>query len=67
MLRPYGRIIPMHLIIIFGPFIAYALGNLMVFVVLMLLKTFVDSVMFLTGVSHPSTIKPFTADSLSKI
>ncbi len=56
MMRPYARIIPMHLIIIFGPMIASLFGNVAIFVVFMVMKTLADVGLFYRGVSHPGTI-----------
>lgn len=56
--RPYSRIIPMHMIIIFGPWITFLLGNTYVFVFFMLLKTIADFRLFYKGSGHPGTINP---------
>lgn len=54
--RPYSRILPMHLIIIFGPWVALSLGSSYVFVVFMVLKTLADLGLFRDGSSHPGKI-----------
>lgn len=58
MMRPYRRILPMHLIIIVGPIIAAWFGEATVFAVFMLLKTLVDVWLFFKGTSHPGNINP---------
>ncbi len=58
MLRPYVRIFPMHLIVIFGPFLAYYTGTTSVSVAFMALKSIADIVLFTKGVGHPGTINP---------
>jgi hypothetical protein len=50
--RPYVRILPMHLIVVFGPMIALALNTAAVFVVFMVLKALADIVLFLFGAGH---------------
>lgn len=56
--RPYSRIIPMHLIIIFGPWIAFYFGSTYIFAVFMILKTIADIRLFYKGYGHPGTINP---------
>jgi uncharacterized protein DUF6498 len=56
--RPYGRIIPMHLIIIIGPMISIYFGNSMIFIVFIILKTALDIRSFYKGTSHPNAINP---------
>jgi hypothetical protein len=58
MKRPYRRILPMHFIIILGPFIAAWFGDATVFAVFMVLKTLADIWLFFKGTSHPGTINP---------
>lgn len=52
MMRPYVRIVPMHLIILFGPVLAWALGSAVVFAVFMVLKTVADLILFSRGSGH---------------
>lgn len=56
MMRPYSRIIPMHVILIIGPVIAGVFDNTMVFLVFILLKVIVDLRLFYRGTSHPGSI-----------
>ncbi|MBI2031374.1 MAG: hypothetical protein HYT08_02045 [Candidatus Levybacteria bacterium] len=51
--RPYARIIPMQIIIIFAPIIALYYGSNLIFVVFMVLKTFIDIIAYQKGLSHP--------------
>lgn len=53
LIKPYSRILPMHVIIIFGPVVSVYLGNEMVLVVFMVLKTIADWKLFAKGTSHP--------------
>jgi hypothetical protein len=56
--RPYLRIIPMHLIIIIGPFVSLLAGNTALFIVFMALKTIADVALFYRGSGHPGTLNP---------
>ena len=55
MFRPYARILPLHLIIIFGPIAAIAFGNAWVFVAFMVLKTIADIALYQSGLGHPQS------------
>jgi hypothetical protein len=52
MVRPYARVIPMHIILIIGPLVAIAFGNTGMFIVFMLIKTLADVFLFSRGVGH---------------
>lgn len=52
-MRPYARIIPMHLIIIFGPMVAVLLNENWVFILFMMLKTIADIELYRRSTGHP--------------
>ncbi len=56
MMRPYARIIPMHIIIIAAPFVAMAFNTATVFVVFMVLKTVADIALYKMSFGHPKVI-----------
>lgn len=56
MSRPYRRIIPMHIIIISGPFVSIAFNNNALFFIFITLKVLVDLLAFNKGVSHPGKL-----------
>lgn len=60
MKRPYRRIIPMHLIIILGPFVSVWVNNTAVFGLFIALKILVDMSQFYKGTSHPGNISAAT-------
>ena len=54
---PYARIVPMHLIIIFGPVVAIYTNENYVFLLFMLIKTVVDLELYRRSVSHPTPVQ----------
>lgn len=60
MFRPYIRVIPMHLIIVAGPFVAGAAGSAAVFLVFMILKTAADLALYFGSASRPKSIQTTT-------